>query len=59
LCGSQINNEFKRITTVNLEPTFMAKLDHCTQKVMDMVSSRGGASGLRLRQLKDMLLVVC
>ncbi|KAK3543469.1 hypothetical protein QTP70_022060, partial [Hemibagrus guttatus] len=43
--ATQINDEFKRITTINLESTFMAKLDHCTQKLMDVVSSRGGASG--------------
>ncbi|XP_075308525.1 uncharacterized protein LOC142369994 [Odontesthes bonariensis] len=34
----------------------MAKLDQCTQKLMDVVSSRGGASGARIRQIKDMIL---
>ena len=43
---------------VNLEATFMAKLDQCTQKLMGVVSSRGGASGARIRQIKDMLLEV-
>ncbi|KAK3528880.1 hypothetical protein QTP70_011755 [Hemibagrus guttatus] len=52
----EINDEFKRITTINLESTFMAKLDHCTQKLMDVVSSRGGASGVRIRQLKACFL---
>ncbi|KAK0133585.1 hypothetical protein N1851_030912 [Merluccius polli] len=52
----QINDEFKSITTVSLEATFMAKLDQCTQKLMGVVSSRGGASGARIRQIKDMLL---
>ena len=55
-CYAPQINEFKRITTVNLEVTFMAKLDQCTQKLMDVVSSRGGASGARIRQIKDMIL---
>ncbi|KAK3519722.1 hypothetical protein QTP70_002673 [Hemibagrus guttatus] len=54
--ATRINDEFKRITTINLESTFMAKLDHCTQKLMDVVSSTGGAQRVRIRQLKDMLL---
>ncbi|XP_076020564.1 uncharacterized protein LOC143011539 [Genypterus blacodes] len=53
--ATQINEEFKRITIVSLESTFMAKLDHCTPKLMDVVSSRGGATGMRIRQIKDML----
>ncbi|XP_076013208.1 uncharacterized protein LOC143005735 [Genypterus blacodes] len=36
----------------------MAKLDHCTPKLMDVVSSRGGATGMRIRQIKDMLFQV-
>lgn len=36
----------------------MAKLDQCTKKLMDVVSSRGGASGARIRQIKDLLLEV-
>lgn len=54
----QINEEFKRITTVGLESTFMAKLDKCTPKLMDLASSRGGAKGERIRRIKDMLLEV-
>ncbi|XP_041851007.1 uncharacterized protein LOC121646185 [Melanotaenia boesemani] len=53
---TQINEEFKRITTINLESTFMARLDHCIPKLMDIVSSKGGATGVRIRQIKDMLL---
>lgn len=54
--ATQINEEFKRITTVGLESTFMAKLDKCTPKLMDLASSRGGAKGERIRRIKDMLL---
>ncbi|KAI3352123.1 hypothetical protein L3Q82_020934, partial [Scortum barcoo] len=51
-----INEEFKRITTVSLESTFMSKLDQCTSKLMDTVSMKGGATGARIRQIKEMLL---
>ncbi|MEQ2230456.1 hypothetical protein ILYODFUR_029481 [Ilyodon furcidens] len=34
----------------------MAKLDHRIPKLMDVVSSRGEATGVRIRQIKDMLL---
>ncbi|KAJ8381275.1 hypothetical protein SKAU_G00020530 [Synaphobranchus kaupii] len=40
----KINEEFRRITTVNLETTFMAKLDQYTPEIMSVVSSRGGAA---------------
>lgn len=51
----QINEEFKRITALRIESTFMAKLDHCTPKLMDVASSKGGATGVGIRQIKDML----
>ncbi|XP_066509897.1 uncharacterized protein si:ch211-166e11.5 [Hoplias malabaricus] len=46
----QICDEFKRITTISLESAFMAKLDHYTPKVMDLVSSRGGADKIESRR---------
>ncbi|XP_076745832.1 uncharacterized protein LOC112433483 isoform X2 [Maylandia zebra] len=52
----QICEEFKRITTVSLESTFLARLDQCTPKLMALTLSKGGAAGLRMRQIKDMLL---
>ncbi|XP_073469533.1 uncharacterized protein [Aquarana catesbeiana] len=55
--ATQINEEFKRITATSLESTFMAKLDYCTPKLMNVVSSRGGAAGMRIKQIKDMLLL--
>ncbi|XP_063327036.1 uncharacterized protein LOC134625716 [Pelmatolapia mariae] len=52
----QICEEFKRITTVSLESTFLARLDQCTPQLMALTLSKGGAAGLRMRQIKDMLL---
>ncbi|CAI5664705.1 unnamed protein product [Oreochromis niloticus] len=34
----------------------MATFDHCTPKLMGVVFSRGGAKGVRIRQMKDLLL---
>ncbi|KAE8280203.1 hypothetical protein D5F01_LYC20753 [Larimichthys crocea] len=53
---AQICEEFKRITTVSLESTFLAKLDQCTPKLMALTQSKGGAAGLKMRHIKDMLL---
>ncbi len=57
-CLIQIIEKFKRITTVSLEAIFMAKLDKCTPKLMDMALSKGAAKGERIRKIKDMLLEV-
>ncbi|KAL6473044.1 hypothetical protein MHYP_G00192320 [Metynnis hypsauchen] len=54
----QINEEFKRLTTVSLESTFLAKLDKCTQKLLSLAQSKGGAAGLKIRHIMDKLLVV-
>nr|XP_023646334.1 uncharacterized protein LOC111832844 isoform X2 [Paramormyrops kingsleyae] len=52
----QINQEFRRITTVNLETTFMAKLDQYSQKITSLLSSRGGAAKMRIQRIQNMLL---
>lgn len=54
----QINEEFRRITTANLETTFMAKLDQYTPKIMSLVSSRGGAAKMNIQRIMNMLLEV-
>ncbi|CAL9702044.1 unnamed protein product [Knipowitschia caucasica] len=54
--ASQINEEFKRITTVRLESTFMAQLDHCISKLMEIGSDRGGATGQKIRKIRECLL---
>nr|XP_057928427.1 uncharacterized protein LOC131129192 isoform X2 [Doryrhamphus excisus] len=54
--ATQINEEFRRITTGCLERTFMAKLDQYTPKIMALVSSRGGAAKMKIQHIKNMLL---
>ncbi|CAL9682047.1 unnamed protein product [Knipowitschia caucasica] len=51
----QLNEEFKRITTVSLESTFMAQLDLCSLKLLNLGSCRGGATGEKIRRIKDSL----
>ncbi|KTG03254.1 hypothetical protein cypCar_00039205, partial [Cyprinus carpio] len=52
----KINEEFERITTVNLETTFMAKLDQYSPKIMSLVFSRGRSSKMSIQRIKNMLL---
>lgn len=47
----QLQDEFQRITMVNLEPKFMSKLDEYTPRLMTLFNSKGGAMGLRLKAL--------
>ncbi len=54
----QINEEFTRITTVDLEETFIAKLDQYSPKIMSMVFSRGRSSKRSIQRIKNMLLEV-
>ncbi|XP_052409578.1 uncharacterized protein LOC127955941 isoform X3 [Carassius gibelio] len=53
---AQINEEFRRITTVDLEATFMAKLDQYSPKLMSLVFSRGRSSKISIQHIKNMLL---
>ena len=41
----QINAEFQRITTLQLEPTFMSALDLYTPKLLGLFRAKGGALG--------------
>ncbi|KAL7866904.1 hypothetical protein AOLI_G00147180 [Acnodon oligacanthus] len=54
--AAQINEEFKRLTTVSLESTFFVKIGKCTPKIMTLAQSKGGAAGLKIRCIKDTLL---
>uniref|UniRef100_A0A9J8A6J0 Uncharacterized protein n=1 Tax=Cyprinus carpio carpio TaxID=630221 RepID=A0A9J8A6J0_CYPCA len=54
--AAQINEEFRRITTVDLEATFMAKLDQYSPKIMSLVFSRGRSSKMSIQHIKNMLL---
>ncbi|XP_073695090.1 sterile alpha motif domain-containing protein 3 [Garra rufa] len=53
---AQINEEFRRITTVNLEETFMVKLDQYAPKMMSLVFSKGRSSKTSIQRIKNMLI---
>ncbi len=51
----QIKEEFRRITTVSLEQSFMYKLDHYTTKRIALMMAKGGVIGTKLRPFMDRL----
>ncbi|CAL8263520.1 unnamed protein product [Merluccius merluccius] len=51
----QIKEEFKTITTVPLERTFLTKLDFYTPKMQEIFSKKGGVAGTKIRPLLDSL----
>uniref|UniRef100_A0A8C6MI90 Uncharacterized LOC107385540 n=1 Tax=Nothobranchius furzeri TaxID=105023 RepID=A0A8C6MI90_NOTFU len=53
---SQINAEFKRITTVNLEAKFMYMLDQYIPKLLSIFQAKKGAAGERHRTAMNILL---
>ncbi|KAK0152288.1 hypothetical protein N1851_006338 [Merluccius polli] len=53
---SQVNAEFHRITTVNLEAKFMFMLDHYTPKLLTIFQAKKGAAGERHRTDMNILL---
>ncbi|XP_056124441.1 sterile alpha motif domain-containing protein 3 [Rhinichthys klamathensis goyatoka] len=55
-CADQINKEFTRITTVNLEETFIAKLDHYFSKIISLVLTRRGPATMSIQRIRNMLL---
>ncbi|XP_041825356.1 uncharacterized protein LOC121629698 isoform X2 [Melanotaenia boesemani] len=44
----QVNAEFTRITTIPLLSTFMAQLDHYSDKLLAVFKKKGGAAGRRI-----------
>ncbi|KAK7921822.1 hypothetical protein WMY93_008724 [Mugilogobius chulae] len=46
-----IKQEFRRITTIDLEQTFLKKLDFYTPKLLEIMSRKGGVSGIRIRSV--------
>ncbi|ROI96436.1 uncharacterized protein [Chanodichthys erythropterus] len=52
---AQIKEEFRRITTVSLEETFMRKLDEYTPGLLRLMRAKGGAAGCKMRPLLDTL----
>ncbi|KAL7846002.1 hypothetical protein AOLI_G00241940 [Acnodon oligacanthus] len=47
----ELQDEFRRITTVHLESKFMSKLDEYTPKPLVLFHCKGGALGLRLQAI--------
>uniref|UniRef100_A0A9J8DKI6 Sterile alpha motif domain-containing 3-like n=1 Tax=Cyprinus carpio carpio TaxID=630221 RepID=A0A9J8DKI6_CYPCA len=56
---AQIKEEFRRITTVSLEETFMRKLDEYTPGLLRLMRAKGGAAGCKMRPLLDTLNDEC
>ncbi|CAL8241795.1 unnamed protein product [Gadus morhua 'NCC'] len=52
---SQVSAEFQRITTLNLEPKFMAMLDFYTPKLLSLFQTKKGAAGERHRAQMSVL----
>ncbi|XP_035796544.1 uncharacterized protein LOC118469122 [Amphiprion ocellaris] len=48
-----IKEEFRRITTIPLEQTFMFSLDSYTPKLLSVFEKKGGAIGAKLRPILD------
>ncbi|XP_059202021.1 uncharacterized protein LOC131981650 [Centropristis striata] len=48
---AQIKEEFRRITTVSLEETFMLKLDEYTPRLLQLMRAKGGAAATRMQPL--------
>ena len=59
LLSIQINEEFRRITTIPLEQTFMHKLDEYTPKLIALMEAKGGVMGIKMRPLLDRVSEVC
>lgn len=51
--------EFRRITTIQLESTFMEKLDCYMPRLLSLFKKKGGAAGVKLQGIQEMLYGVC
>nr|XP_033948406.1 uncharacterized protein LOC117453630 isoform X2 [Pseudochaenichthys georgianus] len=51
----KIKAEFRRITTISLEQSFMYKLDHYTPKRIALIKAKGGVLGTKLRPFLEKL----
>lgn len=49
ICIFQINAEFLRITTVPLQPRFLAGLDKQSSQLLQVMRKKGGAVGQKIR----------
>ncbi|XP_074546285.1 uncharacterized protein LOC141810709 [Halichoeres trimaculatus] len=50
---AQIEEEFRRITTVHLQRTFLSKLDLYTPKLQEIFSKKGGVAGSKIKPLLE------
>uniref|UniRef100_A0A8C3GB99 PB1 domain-containing protein n=1 Tax=Cyclopterus lumpus TaxID=8103 RepID=A0A8C3GB99_CYCLU len=54
-----INAEFTRITTVPLQPRFLASLDKHYGRLMEIIKKKGGVTGEKTRNILEVLDHVC
>ncbi|KAI7792288.1 uncharacterized protein LOC130547351 [Triplophysa rosa] len=54
-CEAKVKEEFRRITTIYLEQSFMYKLDLYTPKPIALMKLKGGVAGTKLRPHLDEL----
>ncbi|XP_076733876.1 uncharacterized protein LOC143414098 [Maylandia zebra] len=54
-CENQIKEEFKRITTIHLERTFLSRLDGYTTKFLEIFRRKGGTAGTKIKPMLDSL----
>ncbi|KAK1168040.1 hypothetical protein AOXY_G10875 [Acipenser oxyrinchus oxyrinchus] len=52
---TQIEETFRRITTIQLESTFMEKLDCYMPRLLSLFKKKGGAAGVKLQGIQEML----
>lgn len=55
----QVNAEFLRITTKPLQSKFYSQLDHYSEKMMQIFSSKGGVKGKRIKEVLGVQELVC
>ncbi|KTF74419.1 hypothetical protein cypCar_00047951, partial [Cyprinus carpio] len=54
-CEAEIKEEFRRLTTISLEQSFMNRLDAYTPKMITLMKLKGGVVGTKLRPYMDIL----
>ena len=50
-----MKEEFKRITTINLDRTFLTKMDFYTPKLLTVFKTKGGTSGTKIKSVLESL----
>ncbi|XP_063077217.1 uncharacterized protein LOC134467236 [Engraulis encrasicolus] len=52
---SQVKEEFKRITTIHLDQTFLTKMDLYTPKLLTIFKTKGGTAGTKINSVLESL----